>query len=421
MKSRIYDSYTAILKSELVPALGCTEPIAIAYAAATARKVLGCMPEHMEISCSGNIIKNVAGVIVPNTNGLKGVNAAGIIGVIGGDAEAELEVLKDLTPWHIEKTKEYMETDFCSVRLVEGVENLYIEVKVYANCHSAIVEVSHNHTHISRIIKDGQVLLEQPENAISFEGDKSLLNVKDILFFASTVCINEVKHILDRQIKMNTEITTEGLTKQYGLNVGKTLLQFYYNDVKTRAIAKAAAGSDARMGGCSMPVVINSGSGNQGITVSIPVIEYAREYNYPKEKLYRALIIANLIAIHQKRFIGKLSSYCGAVSAACGAVCGIAYLNDADYNVISKTIINTICNVGGIVCDGAKPSCASKIASAINAGFIGYHLAYSGKVFINGEGLVKEDVEKTIEAVGRMAKNGMASTDIEILNIMLSP
>lgn len=421
MKNLIYDNYIAILKSELIPALGCTEPMAIAYTAAKARKILGCMPDKMEILCSGNIIKNVMGVIVPNTNGLKGVNAAGIIGVIGGDADAELEVLRQITPEHIEKTKEYMEKDFCSVSLIEGVENLYIAVKVFADCHSAIVEVCHSHTNISKIVKDNQVIFEQHETINEYVmGDKKLLNVKDILDFSSTVDLNEVKHLLDRQIEMNSKISNEGLSRQYGVNVGKSLLQSYNNDVKIRAMAKAAAGSDARMSGCSMPVVINSGSGNQGITVSIPVIEYASELNSPQEKLYRALLIANLISIHQKRFIGRLSAYCGAVSAACGAACGIAYLNDADYDVISKTIINTICNVGGIVCDGAKPSCAGKIASAVNAGIMGYYLASSGKVFKNGEGLVKEDVEKTIETVGKMAKHGMASTDIEILNIMLS-
>jgi L-cysteine desulfidase len=420
MDQKLYDSYVKILKNELVPALGCTEPIAIAYAAAKAREVLGEMPESIELCCSGNIIKNVKGVKVPNSNGLKGIDVAATLGVVGGCAERELEVLEDVTEADIEKTKELVQQGFCTCTLKEGVENLYIVAKVIAGEHSAEVTIVNRHTLISRIVKDGEILYQIAAHEDSPEYvDKSVLNVKDILEFADTVKIEDVKEILDRQITMNSAISDEGLRHAYGAQVGRTLLNEYGDDVKIRARAHAAAGSDARMSGCSLPVVINSGSGNQGMTVSLPVIEFAKEWNVSQEKLYRALVVSNLIAIHQKYYIGSLSAYCGAVSAACGAGAGITYMYGGTYQQVSLTIINTLGNVGGIVCDGAKPSCAAKIASSVDAALMAFQLSIQNKSFLPGEGIIKDDIEETIKSMGYIGRVGMRATDTEILNVMI--
>ena len=420
MDQKIYDNYLKILTHELVPALGCTEPIAIAYASAKAREVLGEMPDAIELCCSGNIIKNVKGVKVPNSNGLKGIDVAATLGVVGGRADKELEVLESITPKDIEKTKELVAKGFCTCTLKEGVENLYIVAKVIKGAHSAEVTIINRHTLITRIVKDGKVLFELAASEDSPEYvDKKLLNVKDILEFADEVKIGEVKEILDRQIQMNSAIAKEGLTHPYGAQVGQTLLKVYGNDVKVRARASAAAGSDARMGGCSMPVVINSGSGNQGMTVSLPVIEFAKELKVSQEKLYRALVVSNLIAIHQKKYIGSLSAYCGAVSAACGSGAAITYLYGGDYEDVSYTITNTIGNVGGIVCDGAKSSCAAKIASAVDAAILAHSMGMQHRGFQPGEGIVQKDVEGTIKSMGYIGRVGMKDTDTEILNIMI--
>lgn len=422
LTKKIYENYVTILRSELIPALGCTEPIAVAYAAAKAADTLGRMPERAEVWCSGNIIKNVKGVTVPNTGEQKGVNAAAIAGILSGKADAGLEVLEGMPPENIEKIKTLLQENFCTTRLAEGVENLYIDARVFAGQESAEVCIKTSHTNIVKIVKNGMAIFEKQENAQqsnSPEGDKSLLNVKDILEFADTVNLDDISDLLLNEIRMNTAISKEGLCHHYGVNVGQTLLQCYGQDVKVRAAAKAAAGSDARMSGCSMPVVINSGSGNQGITVSLPVIEYAKELKVSEEKLYRALVVSNLVAIHQKAEIGRLSAYCGAVSAACGSGAAITYLCGGDYDDVSRTIINTIANVGGIVCDGAKPSCAAKIASSVDAAILAHHLSFEGKAFASGEGLVKNDVEETIRSIGRMGRDGMKGTDVEILNIMI--
>ena len=422
MDQKVYDTYVSILKSELVPALGCTEPIAIAYASAKARDVLGEMPERLELWCSGNIIKNVKGVVVPNSGGLHGIDVAGILGLVGGNPNKELEVLESVTQADIDRTKELLQEDFCSCHLIENVENLFIVAKVFKGEHSAEVEIANRHTNITRIVKDGEEwdvgkhVELAPHQAVKL--DKSLLNVKDILEFADCVKIDDVREVLDRQIEMNSAISKEGLSGDYGAEVGKTLLKYYGSDVKIRARA-AAAGSDARMGGCSLPVVINSGSGNQGMTVSLPVIEYAKELGVSREKLYRALVVSNLISIHQKKYIGSLSAYCGAVSAACGSGAAITYLYGGDLDDVSMTITNTIANVGGIVCDGAKSSCAAKIASAVDAAVMAHCMTENSKTFRAGEGLVKDDVEGTIESLGRVGREGMKATDIEILNIMI--
>lgn len=423
MERKIYDEYLSILKNELIPALGCTEPISIAYASAKARQVLGRMPERLELWCSGNIIKNVKGVVVPNSGGLHGIDVAGILGTVGGNPDKELEVLETVTPEHIEQTKLLLKKDFCTCHLIENVENLFIVAKVFAGDDTAEVEIASRHTNITRLVKNGRELdVDQHVQFAEHQGkklDKSLLNVKDILEFADCVNVDEIREVLDNQIEMNTAISQEGLKGCYGAEVGKTLLKYYGNDVKIRARAAAAAGSDARMGGCSMPVVINSGSGNQGMTVSLPVIEYAKEMGVPREKLYRALVVSNLISIHQKKYIGSLSAYCGAVSAACGSGAAITYLYGGDLADVSNTITNTIGNVGGIVCDGAKSSCAAKIASAVDAAIMAHYMTENSKTFRAGEGLVKNDVEGTIESIGRVGREGMKATDVEILNIMI--
>lgn len=421
MDKSLYNNYCGILKAELVPALGCTEPIAIAFAAAKARDVLGCLPEHIEMSCSGNIIKNVKGVTVPNSGGMKGIDVAATLGVVGGDADSQLEVLEHVTREHIEKTRQLVGQGFCSCNLVEDVANLYIVACVKGQGHEAEVTIINRHTYITKIVKDGQTIFERSleHDGDSNAVDRSKLNVKDILDFADEVDLDDVREVLERQVAYNTAIAQEGLNKNYGAQVGRTLIQYYGNNVKTRARAKAAAGSDARMSGCSLPVVINSGSGNQGMTVSLPVIEFAKELNLSEEALFRALVVSNLIAIHQKKYIGSLSAYCGAVSAACGAGAAITYMTGGGYERISETIVNTIANVGGIVCDGAKPSCAAKIASAVDAAILAHYMGMVNRTFHPGEGIVKDSVEETIRSIGYIGRVGMKHTDVEILNVMI--
>lgn len=420
MDKKIYDAYINILKSELVPALGCTEPIAIAFAGAKVRETLGEMPDFIKVKCSGNIIKNVKGVTVPNSGGLRGIDSSATLGVVGGDVSRELEVLKNITDEHRKKTVELLKNNFCKCELIEGEENLQIYIYAQKGDSNASVEIKGSHTNITDITKNGETIFSS-ENADKNSGhlDKDLLNVKDILTFAKEAEIEDIEAVIKRQIEMNVAIANEGIKNNYGVSVGKTLLENYNVDVKLRAKAMAAAGSDARMSGCSMPVVTNSGSGNQGITVCLPVVEYAKELQVSEDTLYRALLLSNLIAILQKYHIGKLSAFCGAVSAASGAASGIAFLYGCDYKEISDTITNTLCSVGGMVCDGAKASCAAKIATALDTAIMAFMLAKNNRVFKNGEGLVKEDIEATIDSVGRMGREGMKATDVEILNIMI--
>ena len=421
MDSALYANYLNILKHELAPALGCTEPIAIAYASAKAVQVLGEFPDTIEMNCSGNIIKNVKGVTVPNSGGMKGIDVAAILGAVGGNADKALEVLEGITPEHIARTKELLAKKICSCSLVEGVANLYITAKAAKGDHFAEVTIINHHTNITKIVKDGQVLLDLPVEAEAEDAgiDKSRLTVKDILEFANEVRFEDIEEVIGRQVKMNSAIAQEGLDNNYGAQIGKTLMHVWGKGVTTRACARAAAGSDARMGGCSMPVVINSGSGNQGMTVSLPVIAYAEEWEVSRDKMYRSLVVSNLIAIHQKFYIGSLSAYCGAVSAACGAGAGITYMYGGSYQQVSLTIINTLGNIGGIVCDGAKPSCAAKIASSIDAALMAFHLSIQNKSFLPGEGIIKGDVEETIKSMGYIGRVGMRSTDTEILNVMI--
>ena len=422
MDERTYKRYVKILREELVPALGCTEPIAIAFAAAKAREVLGKMPDHMEVFCSGNIIKNVKGVVVPNSGGMRGMDVAAVLGIVGGCADQELAVLESIKPEHIEQMKQLLNNNFCTCNLAVDVPNLYSRIRGWAGQEDAVVEIRDHHTNITRIEKNGTVLLQKEEERQEDDQEKAeeaCLTVKGIIEFADQVNIADVKDVLDRQISCNTAISEEGLRNCYGAAIGKTILESYPNDVKARAKAAAAAGSDARMNGCSMPVIINSGSGNQGMTVSLPVIEYAKELKVSEEELYRALIVSNLVAIHQKYYIGDLSAYCGVVCAATGSGAAITYMKKGTYQQISDTITNTIANIGGMVCDGAKASCAAKIASAVEAAILGHCMSMNQRCFQEGEGLVKENVEKTIESIGKVGREGMRETDLKILNIML--
>lgn len=423
-----YQTYVQILKEELVPAMGCTEPIAIAYAAARAREVLGSLPDRVEISVSDNIIKNVKSVIVPNTDGLKGIEAAAAAGIIGGKADLILEVISQVTPEQKKEMKTFLKEVPVKVRAADNGIIFDIIIQLYCKGESAKVRICQYHTNIVCVEKNGETIYStdvsdsagDKENAEIGLGDKTLLNIKDIIEFADTCEIEDVKAVLDTQIQYNTLIAEEGLIGDYGANIGSTFLKFYGYDVRNRAIAKAAAGSDARMSGCEMPVVINSGSGNQGITVSVPVIEYAKELFVSKEKLYRALVVSNLIAVHEKTGIGRLSAYCGAVSAGCAAGCGIAYLQDGGYNEIAHTLVNSLAIVSGIICDGAKPSCAAKIASSVEAGILGYHMYKNNQEFRGGDGIVNTGVEATIRNIGRLGRDGMRQTDKEIVRIMMN-
>lgn len=422
MDKNIYNSFVSILRHELVPALGCTEPIAIAFASAKARDILGKMPEHVKIGLSGNMIKNVKSVIVPNSGGQRGIEAAVALGCIGGKAELKYEVLQMVTPEDMEKAKELAKSGFCVPEFVDGKDNLYIRVFASAGNDSSLVIVEREHTNITHIEKNGEVIFSLEENIGDVPDekiDKTLLSVARILEFANAVDLSDIQDILKREVEMNTAISAEGLSGNYGANVGKILMSIDSDHVESRAAACAAAGSDARMNGCSMPVVINSGSGNQGMTITLPICEYAATWKKSTEILYRALVVGNLISVHIKRRIGNLSAFCGAVCAGTGAACGIAYMDNCSYDQICMVITNTLLNVGGMVCDGAKSSCASKIASAVTAGTLSYRMAKNNVVFQPGEGLAGNDIEETIENIGRMGRVGMRSTDAEILNIMV--
>lgn len=421
MDRKIYENYVRILENELVPALGCTEPIALAYASAKARETLGEFPEHLSVLCSGNIIKNVKGVKVPNSGGMKGVEAAAVLGVTGGDSGQALEVLETVTEADIERTKQLLKEGFCECILKEGVANLYIEARAVSRGNEAAVVIEEEHTNITRIEKNGRVLFEQEKKTVKEEDepDKTLLNLEDIISFAEEADINDVRKVLERQVKYNTRIAEEGLNNPWGAQVGRVVLEEFGNDVKWRAVAKAAAGSDARMSGCSLPVIINSGSGNQGMTCSLPVIEYAKELGKSEDEMFRALCVSNLVALNQKKYIGSLSAYCGAVCAAAGAGAGITYLSGGTLEQIENTVVNAIANAGGIVCDGAKPSCAAKIATSLQAAVLSHKMAMRGLTFSRGEGLVMDCPEDTIKAVGYVGRAGMKQTDVEILNLMI--
>lgn len=416
-----YQAYIQILREELVPAVGCTEPLALAYAAAKAREVLGCIPERVHIGASGSIIKNVKSVIVPNTDHLKGIPAAAAAGIIVGRPEKELEVIAEVSREEIEQMQEFLEEKEIRVEHIDNGITFDIIVTVSAGESYAQVRIANYHTNIVHIDKDGEILLDIPVRGENEEGltDRGALSVEDIWDFVQTVDIEDIRDILKRQIDYNTEIAEEGLRGNYGANIGSVILESYGNDVRNRAKAMAAAGSDARMNGCELPVIINSGSGNQGLTCSLPVLEYAKELNVDREKMYRALALSNLVAIHQKTGIGRLSAYCGAVSAGAAAGAGIAYLCGGGYKEITHTVVNALAIVSGMVCDGAKASCAAKIAASVDAGILGYHMYMQGQQFYGGDGIITKGVEKTIANVGRLGKEGMRETNEEIIKIMV--
>lgn len=422
MDRELYNAHVRILEDELVPAMGCTEPIAVAYASALARQTLGQMPQKVDIFVSANIIKNVKSVIVPNTGGLRGIAAAAAAGIAAGDAKRELEVLAGIGEEQVGAIKAYLEHTPITVAVSESGYIFDIQIAVESNGHTAFVQIAGRHTNVIRVICDGAVLqkTDYVENRQADGIDRALLTVEGIVNFADTVDIADVKKILDRQIHMNKAISEEGLRGSWGAGIGRILLNAYGNDVHNRAKAAAAAGSDARMSGCEMPVVINSGSGNQGITASLPVIVYAEALNTSQDLLYRSLVVSNLVTIHLKTGIGRLSAYCGATSAGCGAGAGIAYLHGGKLNEIAHTIVNAIAINSGMICDGAKASCAAKIASAVEAGLLGMQMQMQGAQFYGGDGIVVKGVENTIRNVGRLARDGMAETDKEIIQIMVA-
>lgn len=414
-----YQTYLQILKEELVPAMGCTEPIALAYCASKARDILNAVPTHCLVEVSGNIIKNVKSVIVPNTHSLKGIEAAVAAGIIAGKTDRILEVIADVKKEQISKIEEYLAKDCIEIKPLDSDHILDIKITLFNNNDKVVVRIVDQHTNIILIEKNDEKIFVKDENSKCQKenNNRDCLNVADIYEFANTVKIDDIKATIERQINYNSAIAKEGLENDYGANIGSVLLKTG-DDIAIKAKAMAAAGSDARMSGCELPVVINSGSGNQGLTVSLPVIEYAKELKVSQTKLYRALVLANLIAIHQKSGMGRLSAYCGAVSAGCAAGCGIAYLYGGDYKCIAHTIVNSLAITSGIICDGAKSSCAAKIAASVDAGILGYRMYIEGQQFKDGDGIVKKGVENTIANVVRLGKEGMKETDKEIIKIM---
>ena len=421
LTKEVYNTYVEILKEELTPAFGCTEPIAIAYCGALVRKTLGALPQKVMIEASGNIIKNVKSVIVPNTDGLKGIPAAAAAGIVAGQADRILEVIAGVTNSQKAEIRSFLRDAAFDVKSMDEGEKLDIRITATAGEDTAVVRIAKSHANVVYIEKNGEVLHQSGEDTceeVGHRADRSQLSIEQIVEFADQVDLQDVEEVLERQISYNYAIAEEGIRNSWGANVGSVLLKVYGNDVRNRAKAMAAAGSDARMSGCELPVVINSGSGNQGITVSVPVIEYAKELQTDKETLYRALVVSNLIAVRIKTGIGPLSAFCGAVSAGCAAGCAIAYLKGGRVKEVSHTLVNSIAIVSGIVCDGAKPSCAGKIASSVDAGILGYDMYMEGQQFYAEDGIVSKGVEATIHNICRLGAKGMCETDEEIIRIM---
>lgn len=422
MDQKLYTAYVRILEQELVPAMGCTEPIAVAYAAAVAARELPVRPERVSIVVSANIIKNVKSVIVPNTGGLHGLEAAAAAGIIAGDPDKKLLVISQVTPRQQGEIAAYLQEADFTVEESQSGSLFDINIALEGGGHRSMCRIAGEHTNIVRIEGDGGVKYERSiqTSQAEIDSDKTLLTVEDIVAFADAVDIADVKAVLDRQITCNMDIAREGLENDYGARIGQVLLKTRGDDVVTRAKAYAAAASDARMGGCEKPVVINSGSGNQGITASLPVIIYAEELGVTEEQRYRAMVVSNLVTLHLKSGIGPLSAYCGAISAGCGAAAGVTYLYGGKFREIAHTVVNAIAINSGVICDGAKASCAAKIASAVEAGLLGMEMFRQGSQFLGGDGIVSKGVENTIDNVSRLASEGMRKTDAEIIKIMLS-
>lgn len=421
LNKQIQDAYVAILQEELIPAMGCTEPIAVAYAGALARKTLGQMPCEVELVVSGNIIKNVKSVIVPHTGGKKGLKTAVAVGICCGNADQELEVISQVTEEQLVDMERFLETASITIGESDSTCPFDIQVTVRAGGHHAYVRIIGHHTNVVSIRRDGEVFVERPyiDGVVQAAENRKLLSIRDIVTFANEVPLELVRKTLDRQIRYNMAIAEEGMKGGYGASIGRILIRSYGNSVQNRAKAYAAAGSDARMNGCELPVVINSGSGNQGMTASIPVIVYARECNTSQEQLYRALLVSNLVTIHLKTGIGSLSAYCGATSAGAGAGAGVCYLYGGGYDEIAHTVVNALAINSGMLCDGAKASCAAKIASAVEAGLLGMQMYMHDSQFYCGDGLVAKNVEDTIRAVSTIAREGMRATDSEIIQFMI--
>lgn len=416
----LYSIYVQILKEELVMAMGCTEPIAISYACAKATQVLDHLPDRIVVKASGSIIKNVKSVIVPHTNGLKGIEVAAAAGALYGDADAKLEVLSSATREQIEELPEYVQNTNITVQHIEQGHVFDLEIHVYYEQEHASVRIVDTHTNIVQIEKNWQVIFEDKTTSLELKADHSALIMKQIWDFSQTVDIDDVKEILDRQITCNMAIANEGIHNSYGANIGHVILNMDSDCVKTRAKAYAAAGSDARMNGCELPVVINSGSGNQGITCCVPVVVYAKELDCTQEQLYRALVLSNLTAIYIKTGIGTLSAFCGAVSAGAAAGASIAYLHNGTYKEIQHTIVNALAILSGTICDGAKASCAAKIASSVDAGIMGYYMYKNKQQFYAGDGIVAHSVDETIQNIGTLGSQGMLQTNDKIIEMMIS-
>lgn len=415
------EQFLSILKEELVPAKGCTEPIAIAFAGAKARELLGEIPLRVEILASGNLIKNIRCVTVPNTNNLVGIEASAIAGIVGGDSSLELEVINNIKPKHLKVINQLLLKNIVKVELLDTNLNLHFFFKAWSKTDKIVIEIKNLHTNIVKIEKNDKIIYEKAssnEEYFGVESDRSNLTVGNILKFTETIEIDLVKDLLDKQIKYNMTIAKKGLTENFGVSIGQTLLK---NDqsIFTRIKAYTAAASEARMSGCALPVITNSGSGNQGLTTSIPVILYSRHLRLGKEKLYRALVLSNLLTIYQKSFIGRLSAFCGAISASVSSGATFTYLKGGDLNQIKMTITNALANVSGVVCDGAKPSCASKIATGLDAAILGHLLAMENHQYNPLTGIIKNSADETILAIGKIASVGMRDTDRVILDLMM--
>ena len=418
----LYEQYINILREELRPAMGCTEPIAMAYAGAKARQILGSRPDKVRLFVSGNIIKNVKSVVVPNTGGLHGMSAALCAGIIAGDADRELQVVCDVPKEKHAEIRAYMQSLDLDIQLAYSGLTFDIDVFAYAGDEVVRLRIVGHHTNIVLIEKNGEKLLELPVTESSEDRltDKSCLSIAHIVEFADALDVEDIRSLIAEQIRCNLEIAEEGLAGNWGANIGSVILKFHPNSLEKKACAYAAAGSDARMSGCEKPVMIVSGSGNQGITASVPVAVYAKEMGVDQELLLKAVVLSDLVTIHQKAGIGRLSAYCGAISAGCGAGAGIAYLQGGRTHAIAHTVVNAIAILSGTICDGAKPSCAAKIAAAVEAGILGYHMYLEGQQFYSGDGIVTKGVDNTVYNIGKLAREGMRETDRTILEIMLS-
>ena len=426
-----YRKYTSILEEELIPAMGCTEPIAVAYCAAVARETLGMAPDRVEIFASGNIIKNVKSVVVPNTNGMRGIAAAAAAGIVAGDPTKELQVIASVTDEEKETLRAFLEQVPIKIEIASSGLVFDLTVLLHAGEHWSKVRIANFHTNIVYVERDGKVLRETEiqANTETELTDRTFMTAESILDYADSVILDDVRPLLRRQIECNMAIAEEGIRGDYGANIGSVLLKSYQdlsdlhseNSILLKCRAYAAAGSDARMNGCEMPVIINSGSGNQGITASVPVIVFARESGIDEDRLYRALVLSNLLAIYQKTPIGRLSAYCGVINAGTAAVCGIAYLKGESFKMIAHTLVNSLAVSSGVICDGAKASCAGKIALALDIAILGYRMYQNGQQFYGGDGIVKKGVDRMVSGVGRLGREGMRGTDEEILRIMLEP